>query len=78
MKSKKTLKLFSFFQNDLGYFYELLKFCAQTGPLKRSKDKNDSILSLDEFKSKFSGKNDKTISKRAQVFRQQILLNACK
>lgn len=76
IETNYNLNLFSHSQNNLDYFYELLKFCQQTGPLKRPRD-NGSILSLEEFKSKFGGKHDKTLSKRSQAFRQQILFNAC-
>lgn len=70
-------KLFNYFQNDLPYFYELLKFCGQLGPIRQSKNVN-CTLSLDEFESKFGFKHDKMIPKRNQILRQRTLLNACR
>lgn len=60
------------FQENLVYFYEVLKFCDQKGPIT----KGSQMLNFDEFKLKF-GCNDKSISKRNMLFRQRNLLNSC-
>ncbi|XP_055322232.1 uncharacterized protein LOC129578122 [Sitodiplosis mosellana] len=60
---------------NLTYFYEVLKFCDQTGPLTQ-KNGSSQTLTLDEFKQKF-GCSDKSVPKRNIIFKQKNLLFAC-